>query len=360
MWQSEEMSLTQQELVRYSRHLVLPNFNEEHQLKLKKAKVLVIGAGGLGVPVLQYLTAAGVGSIGIVDADMVDESNLQRQVLYTENDIGKNKAELAKKSLEQLNGNVNFTVYPIRLTSSNALEIAKNYDVIVDGTDNFASRYLINDTAVILNKPLVYGSIHRFEGQVAVFNYKNGPNYRDLFPVPPNPNDVPNCEEGGVLGVLPGIIGSMQANEAIKILTQISEPLSEKLFLFNALNMSSYTLEIEKDINQNKITALIDYDEFCGAAQNNLTISLEEFQQLRKGAFQLIDVREAYEYEEYNIGGKLIPLGEIEQHLDKIEKDNLVVIHCKTGARSSKAVDLLVKQYDYQNIRSLAANLMEV
>ncbi|MEL6867590.1 MAG: molybdopterin-synthase adenylyltransferase MoeB, partial [Bacteroidota bacterium] len=261
-------SLSPQEMARYARHLAIPEFNVEGQKKLKKAKVLVIGSGGLGSPVLLYLTAAGIGHIGIVDFDVVDDSNLQRQVLFTVDDVGKSKAETAKKRLQALNPYVNFTVYNTAFTRDNALELIQEYDVVADGTDNFQTRYLVNDACVLAGKVNVYASIFRFEGQVSVFNYPNadgerGPNYRDLFPEPPPPGLVPNCAEGGVLGVLPGIIGSMQASEVIKVITGVGEPLSGRLFLYDAASFTTRILKVGKRADT-QITELIDYDVFCG------------------------------------------------------------------------------------------------
>ncbi|MEM8896179.1 MAG: molybdopterin-synthase adenylyltransferase MoeB, partial [Bacteroidota bacterium] len=268
------MKLTNQELVRYSRHLNLPNFGIETQQKLKDSKVLVVGTGGLGAPLLQYLTAAGVGTIGVVDFDTVDETNLQRQVLFDTNDINQPKTAVAIRKLSAQNPGINFIEHNVRLDSSNALEIIKGYDVVADGTDNFQTRYLVNDACVLLDKVNVYASIFQFEGQVSVFNYtfpngEKGPNYRDLFPTPPPPGMVPSCAEGGVLGVLPGIVGSLQASETIKVLTGMGEPLAGKLFLFDALGFSTRTMNVRKEasnpISGDKptITGLIDYDEFC-------------------------------------------------------------------------------------------------
>ncbi|HMY37322.1 MAG TPA: molybdopterin-synthase adenylyltransferase MoeB, partial [bacterium] len=317
--------LTTEELARYNRHLILKEFGLEGQQKLKSAKVLVIGAGGLGAPCLLYLTAAGVGTIGIVDFDTVDASNLQRQVLYTVDDVGKPKADTAAHRLKQLNPSVHFNTHREKLTSANALDIIRSYDIIADGSDNFQTRYLVNDACVLLNKPLIYASIFQFEGQVSVFNYTDpsgtlGPNYRDLFPTPPPPGMVPSCAEGGVLGVLPGIIGSMQASEAIKVITGIGTPLSGKLFLWNALTFESRTMKFKRDpanpINglQQTITALIDYEVFCGISepekQTGGEISPAELKHwIDTGKdFQLIDVRESFEYGICNLGGTLIPL----------------------------------------------------
>lgn len=343
-------SFSKAELNRYARHLILPKFGEVGQLKLKKAKVLVIGAGGLGCPMLLYLVAAGVGEIGIVDFDVVDESNLQRQVLYAIDDIGKPKAEAAKERLLKLNPFVKIIVHPVQITRKNALDIISEYDVVADGSDNFPTRYLVNDACVILDKPNVYGSIFRFEGQVSVFNFlkddkERGPNYRDLFPTPPLPELIPNCAEGGVLGVLPGIVGSMQASEVIKVITEIGEPLVGRLYLFDAENFETRTIKIKKNPNV-IIKKLIDYEVFCGVDTQTTDvkeINEETFEQWKKEGvdFQLIDVREPFEYEITNLGGELIPLGVLLDNIDKIKTDKKVVIHCKTGKRSAKAISQL-------------------
>jgi sulfur-carrier protein adenylyltransferase/sulfurtransferase len=264
--------LTAEEYKRYSRHLVLADLGMAGQLKLKQARVLVVGAGGLGSPVLLYLAAAGVGCIGIADHDVLDLSNLQRQVLYSVQDIGEPKALAARRKLEGLNPLISFKTHVSKISSKNALEIIRGYDVVVDGTDNFATRYLLNDACILLDRPLVYGSILKFEGQVAVFNYlkKNGErstNYRDLFPEPPSPESVPNCEQAGVLGVLPGIIGSMQASEAIKIITGIGQPLADKLLIFDSLSMDQTVINIPDRSSRSRINTLIDYEDFCGISQ---------------------------------------------------------------------------------------------
>ena len=341
-----------EELAQYSRHLILPEFNIEGQRKLKNASVLVVGAGGLGCPVLQYLTAAGVGHIGIVDFDVVDFSNLQRQVLYTVDDVGKPKAETAAKKLSRLNPHIRFTTFPQKLNSENALEILRLFDLVCDGTDNFPTRYLVNDACVILDKPNVHGAIFRFEGQVSVFNFKypdgsHGPQYRDLFPTPPPPGMVPNCAEGGVLGVLPGIIGTIQANEVIKVLTGIGEPLAGKLFFLDALNFETRVLKISKNPDLQAPTELIDYEDFCGfhtvTSSNIKEITVIELKNLMdKGEkFQLIDVREPYEYEIANLGGVLIPLESLKERIGEISSTEMVIVHCRSGARSARAVEKL-------------------
>jgi sulfur-carrier protein adenylyltransferase/sulfurtransferase len=364
-----ETTFSKKELERYSRHLIIPEFNIEGQRKLKESKVLVVGTGGLGSPLLLYLTAAGVGNIGLIDFDVVDDSNLQRQVLFGVLDVGKPKVEVAKRRLLELNPYINFTIYNEKLTSENALDIIANYDVVADGTDNFETRYLVNDACVILGKTNVYASIFRFEGQCSVFNYKPeggdfGPNYRDLFPTPPPPGMVPSCAEGGVLGVLPGILGSLQANEVLKVVTGIGEPLSGRLFLFDALAFDTRVLKIRKNPDTPKIEKLIDYEYFCGLRENNKEeimkeLSVEELDELRKSGeeFQLIDVREAYEKDIADIGGDHIPLGTIEDDLDKIRKDVKVVVYCRSGARSASAVKTL-EQYDMDNLYNLTGGIL--
>ena len=366
------VTFNKEELERYSRHLIIPEFNIEGQRRLKAAKVLVVGTGGLGSPLLLYLTAAGVGTIGLLDFDVVDESNLQRQVLFSVADIGKPKVEAAKARLEALNPHINFIVHNTRITSENALDIIKEYDLVADGTDNFPTRYLVNDACVILNKPNVYGSIFRFEGQVSVFNYtdatgKTGPNYRDLFPSPPPPGMVPSCAEGGVLGVLPGIIGSMQANEVIKVLSGLGEPLSGRLFLFDAASFETRVLKVQKDAATPAITELIDYEFFCGhendsgkAEQKLKEITVQDLLswQESKTDFQLIDVREPYEYEIANLQGELIPLNQVENTVDKIASDKKVVVHCRSGARSAKAITILEKKYGFKNLYNLKGGIL--
>ena len=288
---------------RYSRHILLDKVGLEGQEKLKAAKVMVIGAGGLGCPVLQYLTAAGVGTIGIIDFDVVDETNLQRQILFTVNDIGINKAMAAENRLKQLNPHITFNVYPEKLSTQNALDLFSEYDIIVDGTDNFSTRYLVNDACVITEKPLVYGAIYKFEGQVTVFNYKGGPTYRCLFPEPPKAGSVPNCSEIGVIGVLPGLIGTKQANEVIKLILEIGEPLSGKLVTYDSLNNTTLTLninrseeQVQKVLNEKDNFKNIDYDLFCGVGNHVGSdideISLEELKVWFNASddFQLVDV----------------------------------------------------------------------
>jgi sulfur-carrier protein adenylyltransferase/sulfurtransferase len=372
-----DIQFSKKELERYSRHLIIPEFNIEGQRKLKAAKVLVVGTGGLGAPVLSYLVAAGVGNIGIVDFDIVDESNLQRQILFTVDDIGKPKVEVAAARLRKQNPNVNIKTYNTQLTSANALDIIKDYHVVADGTDNFPTRYLVNDACVLLGKVNVYASIFRFEGQASVFNYtdnegKIGPNYRDLFPSPPPPGLVPSCAEGGVIGVLPGILGSLQANEVIKVVSGVGEPLSGRLFLFDALSFETRTLKIYRD-PENPLngenptqTELIDYEQFCGIggeadeAIKVKEVTVKELEKLvdEHKDFQLIDVREPYEYEIANLKGDLIPLGQIEEAVNKIASDKQVVVHCRSGARSAKAIKLLEDKYGFHNLYNLKGGIL--
>lgn len=367
----EEVKLTKEELARYSRHIIIPEFGLEGQKKLKASKVLVIGTGGLGSPALLYLAAAGVGTIGIIDFDIVDDSNLQRQVLFTVNDIGKPKVLAAKARIEALNPYINVIAYNERLTSENALEIFKGYDVVADGTDNFPTRYLVNDACVMSGIPNVYASIYRFDGQVSVFNYKGGANYRDLYPEPPPPGLVPSCAEGGVLGILPGIIGSLQTNEVIKVLTGIGETLSNRLFTFDALNFSTKIFKVLKDPD-NPLTGtnptqtkLIDYEFFCGIPQAAAEkaeikeIDVHEFKKwLDEGKeIQVIDVREPHEYELVNIGAELIPLNTVVQNASKIRKDIPVVLHCKGGVRSANAINALTEQ-GFDNLINLKGGIV--
>lgn len=355
--------LSKSELVRYSRHLSLTDFGKKGQLKLKNSSVLVIGAGGLGVPLLQYLAAAGIGTIGIIDYDCVEISNLQRQVLYETKDQGISKAKLAAQKIQNLNPEINIAYYPILLDSNNILTLFKNYDIIADGSDNFPTRYLVNDACVLLEKPLIYGSVFRYEGQVSVFNFKNkdgkfGPNYRDLFPEPPPPNVVPNCAEGGVLGVLPGIIGNLQAAEVIKVATGIGTTLSGQLLIYDFLSNNFYRFKIRKN-KELKIEKLIDYDHFCSPTNDMekevKSISPTELKQLLTENPQtiLIDVREAFEQDIANIGGQLIPLSEILNRKNEILKHPKVIFYCRSGRRSAEAIRLLnvnENDFDYINL----------
>ncbi len=369
----ENISFSKEELNRYNRHIIMPDFGLEGQQKLKAAKVLVVGSGGLGSPVLLYLAAAGVGTIGIVDFDVVDDSNLHRQVLFGVEEVGKPKVDAAKQRLLSLNPYINIVVYNTQLTSFNAMELISEYDIIADGTDNFPTRYLVNDACVLSGKPNVYASIFQFEGQVSVFNYtdKNGvtgPNYRDLYPAPPPPGLVPSCAEGGVLGVLPGIIGSLQALEVIKVITGIGEPLSGRFYIFDALTFESRTFTYKHNpdnpltgINRT-ITKLIDYEQFCGMkavekpVREILPEQLYEWLQSDE-AVQVIDVREPDEYETVNIGAQLIPLGVVAEHAGEISRDKKVVIHCKGGTRSAKAIRELEAKFGFDNLYNLKGGI---
>ncbi len=338
-----KMELTTEEQKQYNRHLILDKIGAEGQLKLKQAKVLVIGAGGLGCPVLQYLTAAGVGTIGIIDDDEVDQSNLQRQILYTINDVGFSKAETAAKRLSKLNPFVKFNIYKEKLTRDNAISMFNSYDVIVDGSDNFSTRYLTNDASVLTNKPLIYGAIFKFEGQVSVFNYKGSATYRCLYPTPPKPDESPNCSQIGVLGVLPGIIGSLQANETIKIICEIGDVLANKLLMYDTLSMRQMILGYEKNTTSQINQLEEDYDFFCGIKAVENEITLKELQK-NKEDYNLLDVRENSEREEYHIGGQHIPLKEISDRFNELDATKSIVVYCKSGIRSKKAIEILKKQ----------------
>ncbi|HSL72540.1 MAG TPA: molybdopterin-synthase adenylyltransferase MoeB [Longimicrobiales bacterium] len=343
------MGLTREEVYRYSRHLILPDVGVEGQQRLKRASVLVIGAGGLGSPVALYLAAAGVGQIGIVDFDVVDESNLQRQVLHGTRDVGKSKLESARARITDVNPHVEVTTYETRLTSQNALEILSGYDLVVDGTDNFATRYLTNDACVLLGIPNVYGSIFRFEGQASVFATREGPCYRCLFRDPPPPGLVPSCAEGGVLGILPGTIGTIQATEAIKLLLGIGQPLIGRLLLYDALALRFRTVNIRKDPNcpacgTREIRELIDYDVFCGYEPTSAGADIPEISprelaaRLQRGDIELIDVREPHEWEIARIPqARLVPLASLPDAFASLAQDRDIIVHCKSGQRSERA-----------------------
>jgi molybdopterin/thiamine biosynthesis adenylyltransferase/rhodanese-related sulfurtransferase len=366
--------LTPREIERYSRHLVIPEVGMEGQQKLKSARVLLIGAGGLGSPMSMYLAAAGLGKIGIVDFDTVSYSNLQRQIIYSTNDVGHPKGGLVKERLLSINPNIEIKVYDTKLTKDNALDIIKNYDIVADGSDNFATRYLVNDACVLLNKPFVYGSILRFEGQVSFFDSVNGPCYRCLYPVPPNAGDVPSCEEGGVLGVLPGIIGSIQANEVIKYIIGKGESLNGRLLLLDALKMKFREIKFEKDpacpsCGKNPvITELIDYEEFCNNINNktnmtdsNTEISVEEYKRrIDSGDLPyLLDVREQYESDIASIGGHLIPMSELRDRMDELpeNKNAEIIVYCRTGNRSHHAMMYLKEEGGYTNVKNLLGGI---
>jgi adenylyltransferase/sulfurtransferase len=360
---ASESALSKEELARYHRHLIMPEVGPEGQKKLKKARVLCVGAGGLGSPVSLYLAAAGVGTLGLVDFDVVDHSNLQRQVIYTTEDVGQKKLDTAKRRLQALNPNIDVVLHETRLTSQNALDIFKGYDMVLDGTDNFPTRYLVNDACALLGKPNVYGSIFRFEGQVSVFDAKRGPCYRCLYPEPPPPGLVPSCAEGGVLGVLPGAVGTLQAIEAVKLILGIGKPLIGRLMLFDALAMEWRTLKLRKDPScplcgeKATIKALIDYEAFCGLKEPAPAlpeISVEDLKAMldRKEDFVLIDVREPHEHDIARIeGSRLIPLGTIGEKAASLDRSRKYVVHCKMGGRSAKAVKLLrEKGFDATNV----------
>jgi sulfur-carrier protein adenylyltransferase/sulfurtransferase len=351
-------TLSKEEVMRYSRHLIMPEVGMDGQLKLKQAKVLCIGTGGLGAPLGLYLAAAGVGRIGLVDFDAVDLTNLQRQILFGTDDIGRPKIEAATDRLRNLNPDIQIDRFETRLTSENALEILQNYDIVVDGTDNFPTRYLVNDACVLLGKPNVYGSIFRFEGQITIFGAPGGPCYRCLYPEPPPPGLVPSCAEGGVLGVLPGIVGAIQAAETLKLIIGKGEPLIGRLLLFDALAMRFRELKLRKNPEcpacgeHPTITKLIDYAEFCGvrgeeaasAAQTTVPeIAPRELKsRLDRGdELFILDVREPHEYQICNLGGHLIPLGELSRRVNELDSSREIVVHCRSGKRSAEAVEFL-------------------
>ena len=379
--------LSNEEIARYSRHLILPEVGMEGQQKLKAAKVLCVGTGGLGAPLALYLTAAGVGTIGLVDFDVVDESNLQRQIIHSQATVGKLKVDSAETMLKGLNKNVNVVQHNTMLTSANALEIFKDYDVIADGTDNFQTRYLVNDACVLTGKPNAYGSIFRFEGQASVFATEEGPCYRCLYPEPPPPGLVPSCAEGGVLGILPGLVGVIQATEVIKLILGIGEPLIGRLLLIDALGMSFRTLKLRKNpacpaCGTHEIKELIDYDQFCGIAKPTETgplevsshgsvadlpvvdgipqISVEQLKaEMDRGEKPFIlDVREPHEYAIVNLGAPLIPVGQLAERVNEIPaaKDAEIVVHCKSGGRSQRAAETL-KAAGFTNVKNLAGGI---
>ncbi|MGH7458331.1 MAG: molybdopterin-synthase adenylyltransferase MoeB [Longimicrobiaceae bacterium] len=353
--------LTREETLRYSRHLVIPEVGKEGQSKLKRARVLVVGAGGLGSPLALYLAAAGVGTLGVADFDQVDLSNLQRQVLHGTSDLGRSKLDSARERLREINPHVRVVPHALRLTSQNALELLEAYDVVADGSDNFPTRYLVNDACALLGKPNVYGSIFRFEGQLSVFWAQKGPCYRCLFREPPPPGLVPSCAEAGVLGVLPGIIGSLQALEVIKLILQIGEPLIGRLLLFDGLPLRWRELQLRKDPecpvcgDNRTLRELIDYEEFCGTSAAcavepsgdgvpEVTASELKERLDRGDPLTIVDVREPHEWEIVNLaryGARLIPLGELEERTDELDSSDEIVLHCRSGGRSSKALHKL-------------------
>ena len=362
--------LSKEEIQRYSRHLILPEVGMEGQLKLKNAKVLLVGAGGLGAPLGLYLAAAGVGKIGLVDFDVVDFSNLQRQVIHGTKDVGRKKLDSAADSMLDINPHMEIVKYDVALTSENALDIIKDYDMVADGTDNFPTRYLVNDACVLLKKPNLYGSIFRFEGQATVFAYPGGPCYRCLYPEPPPPGLVPSCAEGGVLGILPGIIGVIQATETVKLILGIGDLLVGRLVLYDAFSMKFRELKLRRNPecpvcgDHPTVTKLIDYHQFCGVPQTSavpepVAVGTEiepadvKAKLDRGDNFFFLDVREPHEYKICSLPGtKLIPLGEVGKRLGEIPKDEPIVVHCKSGGRSAKACDLL-RQSGYKNVLNM-------
>ncbi|MGD1105553.1 MAG: molybdopterin-synthase adenylyltransferase MoeB [Terracidiphilus sp.] len=367
--------LTGADFARYARHLILPEVGMEGQQKLKAARVLCVGAGGLGSPLALYLAAAGIGTLGIVDFDVVDASNLQRQIIHTTNDIGRRKLDSAGEKLAALNPGVKVVKHDTMLSSANALEMIRGYDVVADGTDNFPTRYLVNDACVLLGKPNVYGSVFRFEGQASVFATREGPCYRCLYPEPPPPGTVPSCAEGGVLGILPGLVGVIQATEVIKLILGKGEPLVGRLLLVDALAMRFRELKLKKNPDcpvcgkNPTVTRLIDYQQFCGLApesnqeksmKNGIPqISVQELKQrLDAGEdLMILDVREPYEYQIANIGGTLIPQNQVPQRLAEIDRNREIVVQCRSGGRSQRIAEFLAGQ-GYPNVKNLAGGIL--
>src|ERR1700727_813942 len=365
-------SLNNDEIARYSRHLILPEVGMEGQQKLKAAKVLCVGTGGLGSPLAFYLAAAGIGTLGLVDFDVVDASNLQRQIIHSTKDIGRKKLDSAAEKLTALNPFLNVVKHETMLSSANALGILKDYDVVADGTDNFPTRYLVNDACVLTGKPNVYGSIFRFEGQASVFGAKDGPCYRCLYPEPPPPGLVPSCAEGGVLGILPGLVGLIQATEVIKLILGGGQPLIGRLLLVDALGMKFRELKLRKNPDcvvcgtNPTVTKLIDYEEFCGLrgqekpVSNGVPeISVEELKQRldAKEDFVLLGVREPHEYNICNLNGVLIPLNDLPRRVSELDPNKEMVIHCRSGARSARAVGFL-QQAGFTKTKNLAGGIL--
>ncbi len=368
----EAITLSNDEILRYSRHLIMPEVGMEGQQKLKAARVLCIGAGGLGSPLALYLAAAGVGTLGIVDFDVVDYTNLQRQIIHTTADVGRKKLDSATEKLKAINPFLNVRTFETKLTSENALEIFADFDIIADGTDNFPTRYLVNDACVLTGKPNVYGSIFRFEGQASVFATKEGPCYRCLYPAPPPPGLVPSCAEGGVLGILPGLVGVIQATEAIKLILGKGEPLISRLLLIDALGMKFRELKLRKNPDcpvcgtHPTVSRLIDYNEFCGirgeealVTSNVPEMQVEELKRALDAGEDIfvLDVREPHEYQICNIGGHLIPLGELPKRVHELDSSREIVAHCRSGVRSAKAVDFL-RQAGFRKVRNLAGGIL--
>jgi molybdopterin/thiamine biosynthesis adenylyltransferase/rhodanese-related sulfurtransferase len=368
-----DTTLSNDEILRYSRHLIMPEVGMEGQQKLKAAKVLCIGAGGLGSPLALYLTAAGVGTLGIVDFDVVDYTNLQRQIIHTTADVGRKKLDSAADKLKAINPFVNLRTFDTKLTSANALELFRDFDIVADGTDNFPTRYLVNDACVLTGKPNVYGSIFRFEGQASVFATEDGPCYRCLYPEPPPPGLVPSCAEGGVLGILPGLVGVIQATETIKLILGQGDSLVGRLLLVDALGMKFRELKLRKNPDcpvcgtHRTITKLIDYDQFCGirgveaapATEGKMSeISVEDLKKKidNKEDIFILDVREPHEYQICNINGHLIPLGDLPKRMGELDANREIVAHCKMGGRSAKAVALL-KQAGFNKVSNLTGGI---
>ena len=361
------MTLSQPELLRYSRHLSLPEFGPAAQERLKNTRVLCIGTGGLGSPLALYLAAAGVGTLGLVDFDVVDYTNLQRQIIHTTPDVGRPKVESANEKVAAINPFVKVEPINAKLTSTNALSLFANYDIIADGTDNFATRYLVNDACVLTGKPNVYASVFRFEGQASVFATESGPCYRCLYPEPPPPGMVPSCAEGGVLGVLPGLMGIIQATEVIKLACGIGKPLIGRLLMVDALTMNFKELRLKRDpecpaCGTRTLTHLIDYDQFCGVrGQETLVagdMTVEELKRRLDSGEKpfILDVREPHEYQIANIGGHLIPLNDLPKRLGELDPNREIVTHCKMGGRSAKAVDFL-RQQGFKNVKNLTGGI---
>jgi adenylyltransferase/sulfurtransferase len=368
----EAATLNNEEILRYSRHLIMPEVGMEGQQKLKAARVLCIGAGGLGSPLALYLAAAGVGTLGIVDFDVVDFTNLQRQIIHSTADVGRKKLDSAAEKLKAINPFVNVKKIETRLSSENALELFREFDIIVDGTDNFPTRYLVNDACVLTGKPNVYGSIFRFEGQASVFATEEGPCYRCLYPEPPPPGLVPSCAEGGVLGILPGLVGVMQATEVIKLILGAGEPLIGRLLLIDALAMKFRELKLRKNPDcpacgkHPTITKLIDYNEFCGIRGEEKPVEtgipemqVEELKRRLDAGENLfvLDVREPHEYQICNIGGHLIPLGDLPKRVNELDSSREIVAHCRSGVRSAKAVGFL-QQAGFKKVHNLAGGIL--
>ncbi|HEY1799624.1 MAG TPA: molybdopterin-synthase adenylyltransferase MoeB [Terriglobales bacterium] len=366
------MTLNNDEILRYSRHLIMPEVGMEGQLKLKAAKVLCVGAGGLGSPLALYLGAAGVGTLGIVDFDVVDFTNLQRQIIHTTADVGRKKLDSAAEKIKAINPFVNIRKIDTRLSSENALELFKEFDIIADGTDNFPTRYLTNDACVLTGKPNVYASIFRFEGQASIFGTEGGPCYRCLYPEPPPPGLVPSCAEGGVLGILPGLLGVIQATEVIKLILKTGDPLIGRLLLVDALGMKFRELKLRKNPDcpvcgkNPTIKELIDYNEFCGirgeempVETTNEDITVEELKRRLDAGDDLfvLDVREPHEYQICNINGHLIPLGDLPKRVNELDPNKEIVAHCRSGARSAKAADFL-RNAGFRNVHNLAGGIL--